>query len=141
VPEIEVIQELWREYWASFGLPNDFQNFAAEVASLPGVYRLLLLERVDGNPAGTVSLRPLSDTACEVKRLYVCPAYRGLGLGRKLMEKVMREANQLGYTQMYADTLPAMTSALAMYKDLGFSETGPYTGSPTPDAIFLRIAL
>jgi putative acetyltransferase len=139
--DIEVVQALWREYWASMGLPDDFQGFASEVASLPGLYRRLLIERVDGIAAGTVSLRSLGETACEVKRLYVRPAYRGLGIGRRLMENVIGEARRLGYERMYADTLPAMSSALAMYKEMGFVEVGPYSENPTPGAIFLQFAL
>jgi ribosomal protein S18 acetylase RimI-like enzyme len=123
------------------GLPDDFQNFASEVAGLPGAYQLLLLEYVDGNPAGTVSLRPLSELACEVKRLYVRPGCRGLGLGRKLMDNVIRQAQDLGYKSMYADTLPQMKSAQAMYKEIGFKETEPYTREPTEGAIYLYLDL
>jgi GNAT superfamily N-acetyltransferase len=123
------------------GLPDDFQGFATEVDGLPGTYQLLLLERVEGNPAGTVSLRPVTEHACEVKRLYVRQAYRGSGLGRKLMDRVIQQAKDLGYKTMYADTLPQMKAAQAMYKDIGFVETQPYSKEPTEGAIYLVLTL
>jgi putative acetyltransferase len=123
------------------GLPGDFQNFDAELASLPGVYQRLLVVRIEGKPAGTIALRPLDKHSCEVKRLYVRPRYRGRGLARNLLEDAITEARALGYTQMFADTLPSMQSALALYKTRGFIETTPYSDNPTPGAIFLTLPL
>jgi len=141
ITDLDTIRELWREYWASIGLPGDFQNFDAELASLPGVYQRLLIERVDGKPAGTIALRPSANNACEVKRLYVRPEYRGRGLARKLVDTAIGEARAQGYTQIFCDTLPSMQSALALYKSIGFVETEPYSDHPTPGAIYLRLAL
>lgn len=132
---------MWCEYWASLGLPGDFQHFDAEIAALPGGYQRLLVERVQGAAAGTVALRRLNDSACEMKRLYVRPAYRGCGLARKLIEEAIAEARSLGYTQVFCDTLPSMQAALALYKSLGFSETMPYSDNPTPGAIYLQRAI
>src|SRR5919201_5091350 len=89
-PAIDVVRVLFREYAESLGFSLDFQDFESEVAALPGVYApprgALLVARVDGNPAGCVGVRPLDETTCEMKRLYVRQAYRGRGLGRRLAE-------------------------------------------------------
>jgi putative acetyltransferase len=143
--DIDVIRDLWQEYWDSFALPADFQNFAEERRQLPGVYAppkgRLLLARVQGEAAGTVALRPLSEFSCEAKRLYVRPQYRGQGLGRALLDQLVKEARGAGYREMFGDTLKSMTSALQMYGQLGFFEVAPYSASPTPDAIFLKLPL
>src|ERR1700761_5518527 len=125
-----VIQTLWREYWESLALPADFQNFAAELSTLPGVYApprgRLLLALLDGAPAGTAAFRPLTAHSCEAKRLYVRPRYRGQGAGRALLERLITEARAAGYHEMFGDTLKSMKSALLMYTQLGFSEVPPY---------------
>jgi putative acetyltransferase len=137
-PDLEAIRELWREYWASQGLPGDFQNFEAELATLPGNYQRFLLKRIDGAPAATIALRPLTEQACEVKRLYVRPAHRGQGLARELLAGIIAEAKALGYTQIFADTLPTMQAAQALYRSEGFAETEPYSDHPTPGALYLQ---
>ena len=143
--EIDAIRDLWREYWDSLALPPDFQNFTEENRTLPGVYALpkgrLLLALVQGKPAGTIALRPLSKSSCEAKRLYVRPSYRGEGLGRALLDQLVKEARGAGYQEIFGDTLKSMTSALQMYSQIGFFEVGPYSSSPTPDAIFLKLPL
>jgi putative acetyltransferase len=92
VNDLAAVRELWKEYWKSLGLPPDFQNFTEELATLPGKYAppagRLFLARLDGPPAGTAALRPLSNGACEAKRLYVRPAYRRRGLAASLLTKV-----------------------------------------------------
>jgi len=143
--EIEIVQGLWQEYWASFGLDPEFQNFGEELRALPGPYALprgrLLLARWEGEPAGTAALRPISDDACEAKRLYVRPLARGKGLGRILMLRLIDEARSAGYRELYGDTLTSMKQALEMYKRMGFTEVGPYSANPTPGAIFIRLTL
>ncbi len=132
---------MWREYWDSLALPGDFQDFDAELASLPGAYQRLMIECVDGVPAGTIALRPLTSAACEIKRLYVRPAFRGRGLARKLLVRVLIEAKALGYTEAFCDTLPKLLAARELYRSFGFEETGPYSDKPTPGAICLFLAL
>jgi len=144
-PHIDAIRALWREYWESLALPPDFQDFAHELATLPGPYApprgRLLLALLDGVPAGTAAFRPLTEHACEAKRLYVNPRHRGLGLGPALLTRLIAEARAAGYREMFGDTLTSMTSALQMYFQFGFSEVPPYSSNPTPGAIFLRLAL
>ena len=142
--EIDAVQSLWREYWDSLGLPQDFQGFCEEVKTLPGLYApprgRLLLALVRGNPAGTAALRPLSAYSCEGKRLYVRPQYRGEGVGGSLLHRLVEEARSAGYREMYGDTLKSMTAALKMYREAGFSEVSPYSSNPTPGAIFLKLS-
>lgn len=143
--EVEAVQELWREYWKSIGLPDDFQGFAEEVQGLPGVYGAddgaLLIAWIDGTPAGTIALRRLDDHSGEVKRLYLRPQFRGRGLGRHLLEQVIERARAIGYQAIYADTLPKLTDAIALYDRLGFERIGPYGSKPTPGAVYFRLNL
>jgi GNAT superfamily N-acetyltransferase len=143
--DVCVIQTLWREYWSSLGLAPDFQSFTEELRTLPGRYAppegRLLLARVAGKPAGTAAFRPIDRRSCEAKRLYVRPQYRGKGLGRALLSELIKQARSADYKEMYGDTLPSMTSALQMYRQIGFAETGPYSQNPTPGALFLRLSL
>ena len=132
----------WRE---SFGFTPCFQGFAEDVAALPGAYvppaGRLALGRVDGALAGCVALRRLDETRCEAKRLYVRAAHRSTGLGRALLEWLLTEARAAGYREIYADTMPVMERALAMYERHGFSRTEPYLAQPSPGAICLKRAL
>lgn len=143
--EIGTVQELWREYWGSIGMPADFQNFAREAESLPGVYAepegLLLLACVEGELAGTAALRRLNARACEAKRVYVRPRFQGAGVGRALLARLRDEARAAGYREMYADTLGSMQAALALYGRFGFERVDPYAEHPTPGAIFLRLEI
>jgi putative acetyltransferase len=140
--DVATVQQLWREYWESFGLALDFQGFGEELRGLPGLYGAaggsLLLAVHDDEPAGTIALRRLDAAAGEVKRLYLRPKYRGQGLGRRLLEAVMERAIALGYERLYADTLPQMLEALSLYERAGFERIEAYSGTPTPGAIYLK---
>jgi GNAT superfamily N-acetyltransferase len=139
--DLAAVRKLWREYWDSLGLPDDFQNFAAELAALPGPYERIFLERAGEEPAGTIAIRPANGAACEMKRLYVRPAFRGRGIGQALLNRAIAEARALGYTEIVADTMPGMTSAREMYRKAGFVESPACSEEPTPCAILLRLAL
>jgi len=143
--QLTMARTLFEEYWQSFGFTPCFQNFAAEVAGLPGHYAppagRLALALDSGEPAGCVALRGLDGQRAEAKRLYVRPEFRGRGIGLALLEWVIGQARTAGYREMLGDTMPVMRRALAMYDRLGFQQTGPYSAEPTPGAIYLRLSL
>jgi putative acetyltransferase len=140
---------LFREYAQILGVDLCFQGFESELATLPGLYAepdgLLLLALVDGSPAGCCALRRLADAddanACEMKRLFVRPAFRGLGLGRQLVEAILDGARQRDYDCVLLDTLDDMEAARALYEDLGFVEVPPYYHNPIPGAHYLKARL
>ena len=141
----ERIVALLREYEAGTGVSLCFQNFAAELAGLPGDYAgpegtmILARQPATGDLLGCVAVRPVAGKPqlCEMKRLYVRPAGRGGGLGRTLALAAMEEARRLGYARMCLDTLPSMTAAQALYRALGFRQTGVAASEP-PVLLFER---
>lgn len=143
--DLEQARILFREYAAQVDAPCCFTTFDAEVASLPGEYALptgrLLLARRDGEAAGCVAMRRLDAGSGEMKRLYVRQAFRGDGLGRTLAGLVIAAAREQRYTRLLLDTLPKMGEAIALYRSLGFRDTGPYSAEPTPGAIFFELRL
>ncbi len=136
---------LFEEYAASLGIDLCFQDFAQELATLPGAYSPpgggLLLARWDREPAGCVASRPLPHAICEMKRLYVRPAYRGSGVGRALAERIIGEASAAGYTSMRLDSLSSMEPALQLYRRMGFRDVPPYRQNPVPGAVFMELPL
>ena len=139
--------QLFRDYAASLGFDLAFQNFAAEMAAMPGKYAppagaLLLARDAAGLPIGCVALRPIGpDGCCEMKRLYVAPAGRGRGLGRALVDAVIEAARQNGYREMRLDSLPSMQAAIGLYRQAGFLPIAPYNATPMDDAVFFALDL
>ena len=143
--EIEQARELFREYAASRAETICFFNFDEEVANLPGHYAppdgRLLLASFENQIAGCVALRKLPDGSCEMKRLYLRPAFRGNGLGRRLALSIVDEARRIGYPSMKLDTLPTMAEAISLYRALGFSEIAPYWHNPNEGVIYMELQL
>lgn len=147
--ELEAIRHLFKEYADSLQVDLCFQNFDAELASLPGEYAAprgrLLLAKVGDQFAGCCALRALDcvdyANACEMRRLYVRPGFRGLGLGRILAEATLDLARVHGYDSILLDTLTDMEAARALYQDLGFDEVPPYYFNPIAGAHYLRADL
>lgn len=136
---------LFEEYAGALGIDLEFQGFREESATLPGAYAppggRLLVARVNQTAVGCVAVRPLEPGICEMKRLYVRPGYRGSGIGRGLVEAVVREARAAGYRSMRLDTLETMARARSLYRALGFRPTAPYRHNPLPGAEFLELDL
>jgi ribosomal protein S18 acetylase RimI-like enzyme len=129
--DIETVRRLFRAYADSLPFSLAFQGFAAELAGLPAPYvppgGCLLLARRDSETVGLVGLKPLAPGIAEIKRLYVVPEARGLGLGKQLAERAIRRACAKGYARVRLDThRPSMTAAIALYRSLGFEEIPPY---------------
>ena len=138
--------DLLREYADSLGFDLGFQGFDDELAGLPGRYaepggRMLLASHL-GVVVGCVGMRSLEPGICEMKRLYVRPAARGLGAGRALAEAVIGTARGEGYERMRLDTIGVqMAAAVALYLQLGFVDIPPYTDNPIPGARYLELRL
>jgi ribosomal protein S18 acetylase RimI-like enzyme len=145
VEAVAQARELFREYAAESQVDLCFQNFAAELAGLPGAYKppegRLLLSMHKEQLAGCVALREFGDGICEMKRLYVRPAFRGLGVGRMLARRVIDDAVAIGYARMRLDTLTRMQAAVALYESLGFRRIDPYRPNPLEDVIYFELAL
>lgn len=144
--EVQKARELFEEYSAWLGLNLCFQNFDKELAELPGEYvppeGRLFLATGKGEIAGCVALRKIGEGLCEMKRLYVRPAFRGTGLGRSLTEKVIETAREIGYERMRLDTLPGkMDQAIVLYRSLGFRNIEPYYNNPVEGAAFMELEL
>jgi putative acetyltransferase len=142
--EMGPVRVLFQEYATSLGFDLGFQNFAQELAGLPGPYAppsgCLLLATAGDEPAGCVALKELADGVAEMKRLYVRSRHRGTGLGRTLAEQVLREAKRLGYRAIRLDTVPSvMGSAVALYRALGFRDIPAYCFNPVPGAVYMEL--
>jgi putative acetyltransferase len=143
--DIAEARQLFVEYASSLATDLCFQDFEQELASLPGAYAppggRLLLGRASGEVAGCVAMRPLGEDVCEMKRLYVRPAYRSLGAGRQLAESIIQTARDIGYRRMRLDTLPEMAAAQRLYRELGFRSIAPYRYNPIEGTEFLELTL
>ena len=147
--ELDAAREIFGEYARGLDVDLCFQDFDSELAGLPGDYAApgghLLLAYVGNELAGCGAIRPAREAdyanACEMKRLYVRPRFRGFRLGRVLAEALLDEARRAGYSAMLLDTLDDMEAARALYEDLGFKDIPPYYHNPIPGAHYLRAAL
>jgi putative acetyltransferase len=134
--DIEAARVLVEEYARSLDFSLCFQDFDTEMKDFPGAYAspdgCLLVAIASGAPAGVVALRPLGDPdarTCEMKRLYVRPAYRRLKVGRLLVENLVEFARRRGYSRLRLDTHPSMTAARGIYRDMGFRRIANYNAS------------
>jgi GNAT superfamily N-acetyltransferase len=143
--QIQTLRDLFREYEAFLQVDLCFQRFEDELATLPGGYAppqgALLLATAAGQAAGCVAMRPLGAGVCEMKRLYVRPAYLGQGIGKELALSVIERAGKAGYSRMRLDTLEKLGPALSLYAALGFQKCPPYYANPLAGVIYMERAL
>ena len=148
----EIVRELFEEYTnvliegdPAFRDYLSIQNYDREILHLEEKYGpprgRLYLARWGGETAGCIALRPLDESRCEMKRLYVRPAFRNRGIARKLVDTVLADARSIGYHEMLLDTLPFLTEAIAMYEGLGFVRTECYNDSPLDTTIYMKLTL
>ncbi len=150
--DVAQARALFVEYAQWLGVDLCFQGFDEELATLPGAYARprgrLLLAGPPGEAFGCIALRPLDavdgDAAAgvgEVKRLYVRPAARNAGWGRRLAERLVADARAIGYAELKLDTLDWMQSARALYGALGFRACAPYYDNPLPGVVYMSLSL
>ncbi|CTQ51636.1 N-acetylglutamate synthase [Roseibium album] len=142
--DLEAVKRLFRAYVDWLEIDLSYQGFEEELAGMPGKYAppqgaLYLAKRTNGEVLGCVGLRPFGEEgACEMKRLYVSPKARGLGVGAALVDSVLRAAREAEYAVMLLDTLPTMTGAIKLYTNAGFEETSAYYETPIRETVFFR---
>ncbi|MDX2148345.1 MAG: GNAT family N-acetyltransferase [Planctomycetota bacterium] len=156
--DLGAFRALCEEYAASLPFSLCFQGFEAEMASLPGKYGppegVILLGEVVARPSpdadatslvvGAVALRPIPPRpgerarVCEMKRMYVRPIARGLGVGRALGERLLVEGTRRGYDLMRLDTETDFVAATALYRSLGFVECPRYNDDPLENTIWME---
>jgi putative acetyltransferase len=143
--DVAIVRSLMREYQQALGVDLCFQNFETELARLPGAYApptgRLLLATHEGVPVGCVALQGIGRERCEMKRLYIRPIARGLGIGRALVQRILDDARSMNYLDVVLDTLPSMTDAQHMYERFGFHEIDAYRPNPIAGARYLRKVL
>ncbi|MGI8922816.1 MAG: GNAT family N-acetyltransferase [Fimbriimonadales bacterium] len=130
------------EYADSLGFDLCFQGFDEEIVGLPVPYAppsgAVLIALWVTDPAGCVAMKPIGEGICEMKRLFVRPAYRAKGIGRALAEGVIGAARRAGYELMRLATLSTMAEARTLYQSLGFTITKPYTFNPLEGAVYME---
>lgn len=146
------IEKLFSEYTqmlvkgdAAFAAYLEIQNYDEELKHLETKYGLpdgrLYLAYCDGKLAGCIGLRKIDRQSCEMKRLYVRPEFRGKDIGRRLINQIIADAKEIGYSCMLLDTLPFLQNALHLYREYGFYEIESYNDSPMDTSIYMRLDL
>lgn len=134
--DMDAVRTLFQEYAGTLNFSLCFQGFDAELAGLPGQYAPprgnAWLAEANGQLAGCVAVRPLDDDICEMKRMFIRPAYRGLKLGRQLAETTLEFARRAGYRAMRLDTVETLRAAMTLYRSMGFIEIPAYYDNPVP---------
>lgn len=134
--------QLFKEYAKGLGIDLQFQQFDNELKILPTMYgpptgELWLIED-NQSFVGCAALRQLDKQTCELKRMFVQPAFRGLHLGEQLIEVALATAETLGYQKIRLDTLRRLMPALKLYRRYGFEEIPPYNYNPEADVAYFE---
>jgi|GEM_PF-96105 len=139
------VRALFEEYAGMLDIMVYFESFDEELQNLPGQYAepagRLYLAYCEGEAIGCVALRPIDRERCELRRLYVRPAYRGMHMGRRLTERAIQDAKEIGYSQMLLDTLDMIQDSISLFHKLGFAETVPYSGDAKPGLVYMALDL
>jgi putative acetyltransferase len=146
VADIDVARTIFREYESWLGLDLCFQGFEQELKDLPGKYAppagRLYLARVGDEVAGVIALRRLEPGICEMKRLFLREEFRGMKIGQTLIERLVNDAREIGYTRMRLDTYPPkMGKAVRLYESYGFREIPAYYNNPTEGVLYMELEL
>jgi len=140
--ELDIIRSLFREYEEELNEDLCFQSFEAELRDPLKKYvqsgGAIMLAYVDDEPAGCIALLPHSQSDCEMKRLFVRPAYRKSGLGRELVQLLLDLAKEKGFTSMKLDTLNKLQPAIKLYEQFGFTHTNAYYNNPLPGVVYMQ---
>ncbi len=153
--DLATARDLFAEYAASIahlaGASLNAQRFDEELATLPGRYAepkgRIYIALLNDQPAGCAALRPIdtlpgdAGPVCELKRMYVRPAHRGLHLGRHLINQILTDARAIGYGTMKLDTDPRLAAANVLYKSLGFQPTPKFNNDPDPCTLYMALPL
>ena len=139
---LELARTLVLGHAAGLGDVPGVERVRADASALPGPYAppagVLLVATLAGNPAGCVAFKRLDGETCEVKRMFVDPAFRKRGIARALMLKLLERAKERGYRRVRLGTLHTMTAAQALYRDLGFVEIPRYRPNEHTDTMFFE---
>lgn len=143
--ELEEVRNIFIEYSEFLQVDLCFQDFEKELQTLHQVYAspqgCIILAKQNGQTLGCIALKSIAEGICEMKRLYVRPEARGMGLGRKLVEELMSFARKSAYVSMKLDTVSKLKEAISLYRSIGFIETTPYVYNPLSDVLYFELKL
>lgn len=142
-PSLESIKTLFKAYLGELNEDLCFQSFDSEIDNPLYKYSAptgaLFIATYHATPVGCIALQPLQEAGtCEMKRLYVDPEYRKLGIGDALVKALLREAKVLDYTLMKLDTLDRLQAALKLYLKYGFETVTAYYDNPLPGVVYMQ---
>ena len=139
--DIEAVRKIFEAFIDFLPIDLGFQGIDEEMQAFPGFYQFMLIAKMNGKAVGAVALKEHDKQVCEMKRLYVLPEGRGTGAGQLLCERLLKDAEEAGYSTMLLDSLRRLEAAVALYKKLGFEETEPYNFNPEDDVVYMRRSL
>lgn len=145
INQLDEIRQLFREYANSLEIDLCFQDFEEELKSLPGKYSepdgRLYIAYLDDKVVGCIALRRYDDIRAELKRLFVRNGYRGLGISKRLIQRIIQDALDIGYHSILLDTLDTMKPAISLYTSIGFKEIESYYDNPIKGAKYFELDL
>jgi len=143
--DVEAVKTIFLEYLQFIEdflcQPLDFQGTDKEFSTFPAVYDFLLLAKLDGEPVAACGVKDFKPGISELKRLFARQEGRGHRLGEKLTVAAMDEARKRDFKEMYLDTDPGLTHAVAIYEKLGFTDIPRYYENPMGCSKYMKISL